>query len=70
VGGRSEAQWRGEFQALRARMAELAAARSRTTSAHGRRLDRLDGEEATLERQLEDLDAEADQANVPHDWRH
>ncbi|HSJ97829.1 MAG TPA: TIGR02281 family clan AA aspartic protease [Myxococcota bacterium] len=70
VGGRSEVQWRNEFQALRARIAEVGAARSRTTSAHGRRLDRLDGEEAALERQLQELDAEADQANVPHEWRH
>jgi clan AA aspartic protease (TIGR02281 family) len=70
VGGRSEAQWRSEFQALRARLALVAAARERTPSARGRRLDRLDGEEGALERQLEELDAEADQANVPHAWRH
>jgi clan AA aspartic protease (TIGR02281 family) len=70
VGGRSESQWRGEFAALRARIAEVAAARSRTTTAHGRRLDRLDEEELALERQLGELDAEADQANVPHEWRY
>lgn len=69
VGGRSEAQWRGEFETLRVRLAELDAARVRTTPAHGRRLDRLDEEERALVRQLEALDAEADQANVPHGWR-
>ena len=69
VGGRSEAQWRGEFAALRARIAGLAEDRTRTTPAHGRRLERLDEEELALERQLEALDAEADQANVPHGWR-
>jgi clan AA aspartic protease (TIGR02281 family) len=69
VGGRSEAQWRGEFETLRTRLAEVDAARSRTTPAHGRRLDRLGEEERALERQLEALDAEADQANVPHGWR-
>jgi clan AA aspartic protease (TIGR02281 family) len=69
VGGRSESQWRGEFQALRARLAAIEAARARTTSAKGRRLDRLDEEEQAVERQIEALDVEADQANVPHSWR-
>jgi len=69
VGGRGEAQWRGEFETLRARLAALELARSRTMPAHGRRLERLDQEQVALERQLEELDAEADQANVPHEWR-
>ncbi|HSJ95524.1 MAG TPA: TIGR02281 family clan AA aspartic protease, partial [Myxococcota bacterium] len=50
VGGRSETQWRGEFHALRARLAAIDAARGRTTAAHGRRHDRLDDEERALER--------------------
>lgn len=69
VGGRSEAQWRGEFEALRARLAAIEAARASTPASRGRRLDRLDDEERALEGQLEALDAEADQANVPHGWR-
>ena len=69
VGGRTESQWRAEFRALRARLAEVAAARARTAPSKGRRLDRLDEEEAALARQLEELDAEADHANVPHEWR-
>lgn len=69
VGGRSEAQWRGEFETLRVRLAELEATRARTPPAHGRRLDRLDEQERVLERQFEALDAEADQANVPQGWR-
>jgi aspartyl protease family protein len=70
VGGRSEGQWRGEFQALRERLAGIAAVRERTPSAHHRRLAALDEEARTVERQIRDLDAEADQANVPHGWRH
>lgn len=69
LGGRSETQWRGEFEALRARLAAVVAARERTPPSRSRRLDRLDEEERGIARQLEQLDAEADQANVPHGWR-
>lgn len=68
-GGRSESQWRGEFAAARARIEAIAAARARTTPSKGRRLDRLDEEALAARRQLEALDAEADQANVPQTWR-
>jgi clan AA aspartic protease (TIGR02281 family) len=69
VGGRSEAQWRGEFEALRMRLAELEMRREHTPSSRARKLDRLDEERDELERQLELLEAEADQAKVPDAWR-
>jgi clan AA aspartic protease (TIGR02281 family) len=69
LGGRSEAQWRGEFEALRARMAEVELRRERTPSSRGRKHGRLDEEQGELERQLELLEGEADQARVPDAWR-
>jgi len=68
-GGRSESQWRGEFEALRQRMAGIEARREATPSSHGRLHAALENEEGTLERELEMLDAEADQAHVPDSWR-
>jgi len=69
LGGRSESQWRGEFAALRARIAELEARKEQLPPAHARQLDRFDAEHEALERQVEQLDAEADQAHVPDSWR-
>ena len=69
LGGRSEAQWRGEFEALRARSEALEAIRARTPSAHSRQIDRLEREGAALEHELELLEAEADHARVPDAWR-
>jgi len=69
LGGRSESQWRGEFAALHARIAELEARKERTPPAHARQLDRFDAEREALERQVEQLEAEADQAHVPDSWR-
>lgn len=68
VGGRSRSQWRGEFEALRAQIAELESERD-LLSSRGRRRDRLEGQAAQLARQLEALEAEADHAQVPQGWR-
>jgi clan AA aspartic protease (TIGR02281 family) len=68
-GGRSESQWRGEFEALRQRTAALEARREQTPSSRSRLLAALDEEERVLERELDLLEAEADQAQVPDAWR-
>jgi clan AA aspartic protease (TIGR02281 family) len=70
LGGRSEPQWRGEFASLRARIAEVDSVRAHTPPAHGRRLAELDRMHADLQRQLDQLDLEADRAHVPDAWRH
>jgi clan AA aspartic protease (TIGR02281 family) len=69
LGGRSEAQWRSEFEALRARTELLEARLERTPQAHARKVDRLEEERGGLEREVELLEAEADQAHVPDGWR-
>jgi clan AA aspartic protease (TIGR02281 family) len=68
-GGRSENQWRMEFGGLLRRIEEIDARRQGTPSSRTRLLADLDAEEAEAERQLEALDSEADQANVPDAWR-
>lgn len=69
LGGRSPSQWLGEFESLRTQIAELENQRERTPSSRSRRFERLDAQEAALERQLDALEAEADQARVPQAWR-
>jgi aspartyl protease family protein len=68
-GGRSESQWRGEFAALRGRMEEVETRRASAPSTHGRMARELEQDLAMLERQLESLEAEADDARVPDTWR-
>ena len=68
-GGRSESQWRGEFRSLEQRQAERERREAHTPSSRSRLLGRLDEERAALERQLEQLHAEADRARVPDAWR-
>jgi clan AA aspartic protease (TIGR02281 family) len=68
-GGRSEAQWRGEFEALRARGGALEVERARTPATRSRRIEWLDAQDDALARELEQLEAEADQARVPDSWR-
>jgi len=68
-GGRSEAQWRAEFQNVRGRMAAVETERGWTPTNHSRELRRLDGERVGLERQLDLLEQEADSARVPIPWR-
>ena len=68
-GGRSEAQWRAEFQNVRVRIAAVDAKRETVPPNHSRELSRLDDEKAKLERQLDQLETEADAARVPVIWR-
>ncbi|HME70510.1 MAG TPA: TIGR02281 family clan AA aspartic protease [Myxococcota bacterium] len=68
-GGRSEAQWRAEFQNVRVRIVSIEAKRESVPPNHTRELQRLDDEKAKLERQLDLLETEADAARVPVIWR-
>jgi len=69
-GGRSESQWRGEFNALRQRLEAIDARRTMVPSSHSRMLSALDEQQEATEHELEQLDAEADGARVPDNWRH
>jgi clan AA aspartic protease (TIGR02281 family) len=69
LGGRSESQWRGEFEAMRQRLAAVEAQRDAAPSTHGRMVTELDEMEKALERELEQLETEADDARVPDAWR-
>jgi clan AA aspartic protease (TIGR02281 family) len=68
-GGRSEAQWKAEYRNLTVRIARLDAEVERTPSSRSRELRRLAAARRDLERQLELLNGEADQARVPMAWR-
>ena len=68
-GGRSENQWRMEFGGLQRRMEEIENRRDATPPSRSRLHAELDQQQLETERQLEALDAEADQANVPDSWR-
>ena len=68
-GGRSEPQWRSEFVQLHYRIEEAQREKDSTPSSHGREHSRLEELIAELERQLEVLDGEADDAHVPFGWR-
>ena len=66
-GGRSEAQWRAEFANIRMRIRTLDGPRDGDPdSTWG---DRVKAVRAGLERQLDELEDEADQAHVPQGWR-
>lgn len=68
-GGRSEAQWRAEFDELRLRRARIRTALERTESHKSRKRRELEAALADLDRQLGVLEAEADEAHVPMTWR-
>jgi clan AA aspartic protease (TIGR02281 family) len=68
-GGRSESQWRGEFEAMRQRMAAVEAQRDAAPSTHGRLVTQLEEAQELLERELDQLENEADEAHVPDAWR-
>lgn len=68
-GGRSEAQWRAEFANLDARRRTVEQALDTAPASHGRERARLQSLLADLDRDLELLGAEADQARVPVVWR-
>jgi len=68
-GGRSEAQWRSEYLGLRSRLERVEDEAQRTNRNQSRKLDHLDEQKSETLRQLEALEAEADQARVPMAWR-
>jgi clan AA aspartic protease (TIGR02281 family) len=68
-GGRSQAQWRAEYADLRWRIARVEWEYAQKAESKTRERRRLEEERANLEHQLELLEAEADQANVPMTWR-
>ncbi|HVP30646.1 MAG TPA: TIGR02281 family clan AA aspartic protease [Myxococcota bacterium] len=68
-GGRSAAEWRSQFQNLRMRIEQVEGQRASTPPAHMRELTRLADAKQDLERQLEQLESEADTAHVPMSWR-
>ncbi len=68
-GGRSEAQWRAEFASLDGRRRAVEQALGDTQASHGRERARLRSLLADLERDLELLGGEADQARIPGTWR-
>jgi clan AA aspartic protease (TIGR02281 family) len=69
-GGRSQAQWRSEYNNLRWRIARVEREYAEKATSKTRERRRLEEEGADLERQLDLLEAEADQAHVPMAWRH
>ena len=69
-GGRSQAQWRSEYSNLRWRISRVEWEHAEKATSKTRERQRLEEERADLERQLELLEAEADQAHVPMAWRH
>jgi aspartyl protease family protein len=68
-GGRSQAQWRSEYTNLRWRIAQIDSEFTQKATSKTRERRRLEQKRANLERQLELLEAEADQAHVPMTWR-
>jgi hypothetical protein len=69
LAGRSEAQWRAEYGNLRTRLARVDDESQRTNPNQSSKLGDLDLARRDLLRQLEILEAEADQARVPLTWR-
>ena len=68
-GGASEAQWTARFRALRERQQRLEAFLADGTLTDEGRARELEGRRAQLAEELEALEREADQAEVPAAWR-
>jgi aspartyl protease family protein len=68
-GGRSEAQWRTEYAAMRARIQQVEHDYEAKPSHKTLERRRLEQEREELDRQLALLDEEADRARVPMAWR-
>jgi clan AA aspartic protease (TIGR02281 family) len=66
-GGRSEAQWRAEFQNLRAQIRMVDGPRDGDPTSTWS--ERVEARRSALEKQLDQLEEEADQAHVPESWR-
>jgi aspartyl protease family protein len=68
-GGRSEAQWRAEYQDLRARLDAIDQEVDAKSTSKARSQQRLEQERGALLGELALLDGEADSARVPMSWR-
>jgi aspartyl protease family protein len=69
LGGRSEAQWRAEYQNLRARLDAVDQEAARKSTSKAREIENLERKRAALLSDLALLDGEADRARVPMRWR-
>jgi clan AA aspartic protease (TIGR02281 family) len=68
-GGRSESQWRSEYQSLRARIARVEWEYTRKSSSKAREREHLEQVREGLLGELALLEDEADGAHVPMSWR-
>ncbi len=68
-GGRSEVQWRNEFRLLASRREAIETLREQAGSNRSRQREQLEAAIEEVERQLEVLEDEADEARVPMSWR-
>jgi clan AA aspartic protease (TIGR02281 family) len=68
-GGRGEAQWRLAFRNLRSRIEAVQEQIEGTPDSRSRKIEGLEGQRRGLLDQLARLEAEADQAHVPFEWR-
>jgi clan AA aspartic protease (TIGR02281 family) len=68
-GGRSEAQWRAEYQDLRARVEQIDREADAKSTSKARSQERLEEQRGALQGELSLLDGEADLARVPMSWR-
>lgn len=68
-GGRSEAQWRSSFRALRRQIDAIDRHLDSLGPLRARHAKRYKERRAEIERELELLEAEADRARVPDAWR-
>jgi aspartyl protease family protein len=69
LGGRSEAQWRAEYQDLRSRLEAVDQEAARKSTSKAREIENLEQRRAALLSDLALLDSEADRARVPMRWR-
>jgi clan AA aspartic protease (TIGR02281 family) len=69
LGGRSEAQWRAEYQDLHARLDAVDREAARKSTSKAREIEHLEQQRAALLNDLALLDSEADRARVPMRWR-
>jgi clan AA aspartic protease (TIGR02281 family) len=68
-GGRSEAQWRAQFNALERRIARKTTQRDEVPFGRTRQREAREAELARLHQELKRLHGEADDAHVPYSWR-
>jgi len=69
LGGRSEAQWRAEYQDLHSRIESVDQEYAAKSTSKAREREHLEQQRAALLGDLSLLEAEADRARVPMSWR-